>query len=103
MPRTAFSEEIKTRYRRLAVRCYLDKVSDPNLKDEATKKFSEIATAYKVLTDLAERQVYDTQGDRKYTRSLAKVSFEDARHRFNNDNLKRSRGDLGNFEEDLIS
>ena len=55
----ATSAEIRTAYRKLALQWHPDKHQD---KDEAHKKFQEIAFAYAILSDDARRRRYDTTG-----------------------------------------
>jgi len=48
-------KEIKTAYRRLALKYH----PDVNKSKSAAQKFGEISTAYKVLSDASERKAYD--------------------------------------------
>lgn len=56
----ASSQEIKKAYRRLAVKYHPDKNRD-NSK-EAEEKFKEVSEAYKILSDVEKRKVYDEYG-----------------------------------------
>jgi molecular chaperone DnaJ len=57
--RTATDQEIKTAYRRLAVKYHPDKNPD---NASAEEKFKEAAEAYSVLADTSQRQRYDHFG-----------------------------------------
>src|ERR671912_935647 len=57
--RTATDQEIKSAYRRLAVKYHPDK--NPN-DASAEEKFKEAAEAYSVLSDPEQRQRYDRFG-----------------------------------------
>lgn len=62
VPKTATDKEIKRAYKRLSFKYHPDRVKDEN-KEEAEKKFEEIANAYEVLSDPQKRRIYDTQGE----------------------------------------
>src|SRR5262245_58172394 len=57
--RTATDQEIKSAYRRLAVRYHPDKNPNDSLAEE---KFKEAAEAYSVLSDSEQRRRYDRFG-----------------------------------------
>ncbi|KAK3349997.1 DnaJ domain-containing protein [Lasiosphaeria hispida] len=59
--RTATADQVKSAYRKAALKNHPDKVSDDK-KDEATEKFQSIAFAYAVLSDTARRKRYDETG-----------------------------------------
>ncbi|KAK2905233.1 hypothetical protein Q8A67_007032 [Cirrhinus molitorella] len=58
--RNASPDDIKKAYRKLALRWHPDK--NPDNKEEAEKKFKEIAEAYEVLSDQSKRDAYDRYG-----------------------------------------
>ena len=58
--RTAAVEEIKSAYRKAALKWHPDR--SPENKTEAEVKFRECTEAYSVLSDTQKRQVYDTYG-----------------------------------------
>jgi len=60
VPTTATAAEIRTAYRKLALQWHPDK--HPTNKDEAHRKFQEIAFAYAILSDEGRRRRYDTTG-----------------------------------------
>ncbi|XP_062861433.1 dnaJ homolog subfamily B member 2 isoform X2 [Trichomycterus rosablanca] len=60
VPRGASQDEIKKAYRKLALQWHPDK--NPDNKEEAERKFKEIAEAYEVLSDRSKREAYDTYG-----------------------------------------
>ena len=57
--RTATLEEIKTSYRRLALKFHPDK--NPGNQD-AEERFKLLSEAYQVLADTEKRQLYDLYG-----------------------------------------
>jgi molecular chaperone DnaJ len=58
--RTASVDEIKSAYRKAALKWHPDR--NPQNKHEAEVKFRECTEAYSVLSDSQKRQVYDTYG-----------------------------------------
>jgi molecular chaperone DnaJ len=58
--RAATSDEIKSAYRKAAMRWHPDR--NPGNKHEAEEKFRDATEAYSVLSDPQKRQVYDTYG-----------------------------------------
>ncbi|KAK0707514.1 DnaJ domain-containing protein [Lasiosphaeris hirsuta] len=59
--RTATPDQVKSAYRKAALKNHPDKVSDDK-KDEAKEKFQSIAFAYAILSDQARRKRYDETG-----------------------------------------
>ncbi|PVH79179.1 DnaJ-domain-containing protein [Cadophora sp. DSE1049] len=59
--KSAAADEIKSAYRKAALKHHPDKAA-PHLKDEAHTKFQEVAFAYAVLSDPIRRKRYDTTG-----------------------------------------
>jgi DnaJ-class molecular chaperone with C-terminal Zn finger domain len=57
----ASMEQIKSAYKKLAVKWHPDKHT--NNKEEAEQKFKEILTAYQVLSDPEKRELYDKYGE----------------------------------------
>ena len=58
--RAASGDEIKSAYRKAALRWHHDR--NPENKHEAEEKFREATEAYSVLSDAQKRQLYDTYG-----------------------------------------
>ncbi|XP_067385527.1 dnaJ homolog subfamily B member 2-like [Emydura macquarii macquarii] len=60
VPRNASSDDIKKAYRKAALKWHPDK--NPENKEDAERKFKEIAEAYEVLSDEEKRDIYDRYG-----------------------------------------
>ncbi|XP_058478854.1 dnaJ homolog subfamily B member 2 isoform X1 [Solea solea] len=63
VPKTASQDDIKKAYRKLALKWHPDK--NPDNKDEAERKFKELAEAYEVLSDKSKRDSYDRFGNER--------------------------------------
>ncbi|KAI1826716.1 DnaJ domain-containing protein [Xylaria intraflava] len=61
LERTATADQVKSAYRKLALKNHPDKVSEDN-KEKAHETFQSIAFAYAVLSDPARRKRYDQTG-----------------------------------------
>ncbi|KAK2061474.1 DnaJ domain-containing protein [Colletotrichum caudatum] len=61
LEREATVDQVKSAYRKAALKNHPDKVSDDR-RDEAKEKFQSIAFAYAILSDPARRKRYDTTG-----------------------------------------
>ncbi|MFA5770440.1 MAG: DnaJ C-terminal domain-containing protein [Patescibacteria group bacterium] len=62
--KTASEQEIKTAYRRAALRWHPDRNKTP----EANAKFKEVTKAYEVLSDSKKREMYDQYGESAFNR-----------------------------------
>ncbi|XP_063297200.1 dnaJ homolog subfamily B member 6 [Pelobates fuscus] len=58
--KNASADDIKKAYRKLALKWHPDK--NPDNKDEAERRFKEVAEAYEVLSDAKKRDIYDRYG-----------------------------------------
>eukprot|EP00668_Euglena_longa_P033705 GGOE01043315.1.p2 GENE.GGOE01043315.1~~GGOE01043315.1.p2 ORF type:complete len:281 (+),score=87.27 GGOE01043315.1:54-896(+) len=59
VPRTADEDELKRRYKRLALRCHPDKCNHP----KAEEAFKAVGKAFSTLTDAQKRAQYDRYGE----------------------------------------
>ncbi len=71
--RTATVDEIKSSYRKAALKWHPDR--SPENKQEAEIKFRECTEAYSVLSDQEKRQIYDTYGHAGLSSSGGGVDF----------------------------
>ncbi|XP_037655150.1 dnaJ homolog subfamily B member 6-like [Choloepus didactylus] len=60
MQRHASPEDIKKAYRKLALKWHPDK--NPENKEEAERKFKQVAETYEVLSDAKKRDIYEKYG-----------------------------------------
>ncbi len=67
--RTAAVEEIKSAYRKAALKWHPDR--NPENKPDAEVKFRECTEAYSVLSDPQKKQIYDTYGHAGLSRAGA--------------------------------
>ncbi|KAK7420271.1 hypothetical protein QQZ08_010471 [Neonectria magnoliae] len=61
LERTATADQVKSAYRKAALKNHPDKVPEKQ-KEKANEKFQSIAFAYAILSDPARRKRYDTTG-----------------------------------------
>src|SRR6202521_3418031 len=71
--RTASVDEIKSAYRKAALKWHPDR--NPQNKQEAEVKFRECTEAYSVLSDSQKRQIYDTYGHEGLRNSGSQPDF----------------------------
>jgi len=62
VPRTATQSQIKSAYRKLALKYHPDRQSSSDEKERCTKVFSSIGNAYEILADKDRREEYDRFG-----------------------------------------
>ena len=74
LEKSATADQIKSAYRKAALRHHPDK-APPEQKDEANKKFQEIALAYAILSDERRRKRYDTTGNTSESLDLEDDDF----------------------------
>ncbi|KAK5111372.1 hypothetical protein LTR62_005212 [Meristemomyces frigidus] len=72
---TATTDQIKTAYRKAALKHHPDKVSSDSDKSAAHTKFQEIAFAYAILSDERRRKRYDTTGSTEESLDLEDDDF----------------------------
>src|SRR5271168_1007167 len=72
--RTAAIEEIKSSYRKAALKWHPDR--NPVNKEEADVNFRECTEAYSILSDTQKRQIYDTYGHAGLSSSGAASGFD---------------------------
>ncbi|KAK4545980.1 hypothetical protein LTR36_002544 [Oleoguttula mirabilis] len=71
----ATADQIKTAYRKAALKHHPDKAA-PEDKDEAHTKFQEVAFAYAILSDEKRRRRYDTTGNTSDSLDLDDDDFD---------------------------
>jgi len=86
--RTASPDEIKSAYRKAALKWHPDR--NPKEKEAAETKFREATEAYSVLSDAKKREAYDRFGHQGVSGMRGDVNFEDFQDIF---------GDFFGFEE----
>ncbi|HKV25469.1 MAG TPA: molecular chaperone DnaJ [Candidatus Acidoferrum sp.] len=91
--RTSSVEEIKSSYRKAALKWHPDR--NPENKQEAEEKFRECTEAYSVLSDPEKREVYDQYGHAGLSGAGAGVDFNSTVFRDFHDIL----GDFFGFED----
>jgi molecular chaperone DnaJ len=91
--RTASIEEIKSCYRKAALKWHPDR--NPENKEESEIKFRECTEAYSVLSDSQKREVYDTYGHAGLSGAGGGVDFNNTAFRDFHDIL----GDFFGFED----
>jgi molecular chaperone DnaJ len=91
--RTASVEEIKSSYRKSALKWHPDR--NPENKEEAEVKFRECTEAYSVLSDQQKREVYDAYGHAGLSGASGGVDFNSTVFRDFHDIL----GDFFGFED----
>lgn len=86
----ASTNEIKTAYRKLAMKYHPDRAQTPESKKTNEIKFKQISEAYNVLSDDNKRQQYDTFGHRanqQYTQQNDDPNFQGFNASFNLNDL----------------
>jgi molecular chaperone DnaJ len=71
--KTASVEEIKSAYRKAALKWHPDR--NPESKSEAEHKFRECTEAYSILSDAQKRQIYDTYGHEGLAGAVGQPDF----------------------------
>mmetsp|Transcript_7892 Transcript_7892/g.9676 ORF Transcript_7892/g.9676 Transcript_7892/m.9676 type:complete len:229 (+) Transcript_7892:22-708(+) len=79
IPREASDTDVKKAYRRLAMTWHPDK--NPENKEEAERKFQDIAEAYNILSDKSLRDVYDKYGSEGLKKGIVPNPKNECRQR----------------------
>lgn len=82
--REASVQEIKTAYRKLALKHHPDKSVDQDSKELNETKFKEITAAYEILSDPEKKSHYDLYGDDNGTGGGDEFGDDDFMNFFNN-------------------
>ncbi|KAF7521465.1 hypothetical protein G7054_g12447 [Neopestalotiopsis clavispora] len=104
--REATADQIKSAYRKQALRTHPDKISGSESEKEAAKeKFQQVALAYAVLSDPARRKRYDATGDTSETLSSSDFSWaefyaEQFRESITEDAIKKFAAQYKNSDEE---
>ncbi|GMI67903.1 hypothetical protein HRI_000459600 [Hibiscus trionum] len=77
-------DEIKKAYRSLVLRYHPD-VCPPSSKDESTKRFLELQTAYETLSDPVSRRMYDYELDFGFGFGVGNCAIGERRSKFPRD------------------
>jgi molecular chaperone DnaJ len=93
LQRTAGADEIKSAYRKAALRWHPDR--NPQSKHEAEEKFREATEAYSILSDQQKRAAYDRYG---YT-GLSRGGFDGGMNQTIFDEFQDIFGDFFGFED----
>lgn len=87
LKRNATKDDIKSSYRKLALKYHPDRTTDENQKKENEKIFVKIVEAYDILSDEIKRSNYDNYGSSKkpYTTSSQNATPADIFNNIRND------------------
>ena len=100
--KNASDEEIKKKYRKLALKYHPDKAPE-NKKKEYEKKFKEISRAYGVLSDKEKRAQYDQHGDtfeqNSFNQGFSQKDFNSFHDAFGGEDIFENLGFGRIFEE----
>ncbi|KAJ8010215.1 hypothetical protein DPEC_G00072690 [Dallia pectoralis] len=83
--KTASAEDLKKAYRKLALKWHPDK--NPDNKEDAERRFKELAEAYEVLSDANKRNTYDRYGKDGLTGNASGGAGGGGGHFHNNDHF----------------
>jgi len=94
----ATEQEIRKAYKKLAIKWHPDK--NPDNREQAQKKFQEIAEAYAVLSDPKKRQEYDYGGQGFDFSDFGTDPFEMFNSFFGGKDPFANFGNFGGFDDD---